>query len=441
MRLAVLGTDPDLLALVAAATADTHRIVWLGDVRPDEAAGLRDLLPAAPSPSANWEVLLDHATTDAVLVGRGTADDELRAEQLRRLVAEAVPLLAVHPAVLSVLVYYELDMLRRETGGILRHYNPFVDHPSISDLARCVRDGHDAIGPVFQVSCTRHVAGASREAVLGNLARDVELLAAVAGPIHQVSAVGPRTTGASYASLQVQMSTPSPATLRWSVAPTAGAASGIELTLIGERGTMTWRQVEDSPWRKSRVESQIRRGGSQESRVEDHEPTFDFQLSTPDAPHVTLPPHDAPLAAIRDLADAASSSTAPASESELPAPSGPPLPAPRSLLPALSTWDKATQAMEVVDAVELSLQKGRTIEVHQQHLTEQLAFRGTMAAFGCGLLSVGTLIIIVAALLGHVESIFRWLLGLLAVFLILQVVPFLVSKAKQPSTNEPRQHL
>src|SRR6185369_14171148 len=45
-----------------------------------------------------------------------------------------------------------------------------------------------------------------------------------------------------------------------------------------------------------------------------------------------------------------------------------------------STWDAATRAMEVVDAAQLSLQKGRTIEVFQQQLTEKLAFRGTMAA-------------------------------------------------------------
>ena len=41
MKLAVLGTDPDILALVEAASAAGHSIVWLGDVRTEDAAGAR----------------------------------------------------------------------------------------------------------------------------------------------------------------------------------------------------------------------------------------------------------------------------------------------------------------------------------------------------------------------------------------------------------------
>ena len=69
---------------------------------------------------------------------------------------------------------------------------------------------------------------------------------------------------------------------------------------------------------------------------------------------------------------------------------------------AASTWQAATAAMEVVDTIELSLQKGRTIEVHQQRLTEQLAFRGTMAAFGCGLLLLMFFVLVVAGVVGDV---------------------------------------
>ena len=93
--------------------------------------------------------------------------------------------------------------------------------------------------------------------------------------------------------------------------------------------------------------------------------------------------------------------------------------------------------MEVVDAVELSLQKGRTIEVFQQQLTERLAFRGTMAAFGCGLLLLAFLAIVVIAILGGAEGMVRekiapaWpllLLAVLAFFLLLQAIPLLAQK-------------
>jgi hypothetical protein len=96
--------------------------------------------------------------------------------------------------------------------------------------------------------------------------------------------------------------------------------------------------------------------------------------------------------------------------------------------------------MEVVDAADLSLQKGRTIEVFQQQLTERLAFRGTMAAMGCGLLLVAFMVLIGVGILGGVEGLDRrhlvnsWSIVLLAVlsfFLLLQAVPLLAGKSNR----------
>ena len=104
--------------------------------------------------------------------------------------------------------------------------------------------------------------------------------------------------------------------------------------------------------------------------------------------------------------------------------------------------------MEVVDAVELSLQKGRTIEVFQQQLTERLAFRGTMAALGCGLLLIVFLAVVLVAVLGGAEGLVQekivpgWPLLLLAVlvfFLLLQAVPMLAQKPKQRDRQPPHQ--
>jgi hypothetical protein len=106
---------------------------------------------------------------------------------------------------------------------------------------------------------------------------------------------------------------------------------------------------------------------------------------------------------------------------------------------AASTWQEATAAMEIVDTIELSLQKGRTIEVHQQRLTEQLAFRGTMAAFGCGLLLVTFFALIAAGVLGDVLGVplrDYWpitLLVVLAVFLSMQALPWLVKRRRRDS--------
>src|SRR5262245_28725426 len=113
MKLALLGTDPEALALVEAALAAGQAVVWLGDVRPEDRPALAQWLPGVRE-SGDWESLLDHGLVDAVIVGRGTAADELRAEQLKRLVADVMPVLAVQPVGTSVLVYYELDMARHE---------------------------------------------------------------------------------------------------------------------------------------------------------------------------------------------------------------------------------------------------------------------------------------------------------------------------------------
>ena len=102
--------------------------------------------------------------------------------------------------------------------------------------------------------------------------------------------------------------------------------------------------------------------------------------------------------------------------------------------------------MEVVDAAELSLQKGRTIEVFQQQLTERLAFRGTMAAMGCGLLLVAFMVLVGVGIFGGVEGLGRrqlvnsWslvLLAVLAFFLLLQAVPFLAGKSDR-NRGEPQ---
>jgi hypothetical protein len=409
MKLALLGTDSDVLRLAAAARGLGHEITWLGDLRAEDAAAVEYLAPRLAVRSQEWELLLDGAVADAVLVGRGTAPAELRAEQLKRLAAEAIPLLIVHPVCESVLPYYELDMTRRETGCIVRHYNPMVGHPVVAELAAWVRESHPTIGPIHQLTCERCLDDDGRANVLAYLARDVELAAAAASDIRRVTAIGPRTADASFASLQVQMSTSGPATLRWSVRPSRRTVSGFEMTLIGELGTATL-SIDENPSANQPVTWEL------ETLADDQEDRQTLEL------------YDPPGAAIEQLADAIAETNA-------------------ERRAARSTWDAATRAMEVVDAVELSLEKGRTIDVYQQQLTERLAFRGTMAALGCGLLLVGFVAIVLVSLLGGAEEAVghrllpAWplvLLAVLAFFLVMQVIPLLVHKSKQSASQAAR---
>ena len=398
MKIAILGTDADVVRLATAAVGEGHEIIWLGDVRPEEVSAIQQLASRRDGAS-QWELLLDGSIADAVIVGRGTASGDVRAEQLKRLAAEGVPLLVVHPVTPSVLTYYEVDMIRRETHGIVRHYNPVASHPVVADLAAWVRDGHPTIGQIHQVTCERRLADTGRPNVLRHLARDVELMATTAGDIRRVSAIGPATADASHASLQVQMTTDGPASLRWSVGSPSHRASALEMTLVGERGSLTLRAPDDAP-SGDECEWQLETTGEEANECE------------------PLPDYDAPLAAIEQFAAAVA-------EKDI---------AHRA---AASTWDKATRAMEVVDAVELSLQKGRMIDVYQQQLTERLAFRGTMAAVGCGLLLISFVVLVAVTILGGAERpggnrlAPSWgfaLLALLGFFLLLQALPLLAAK-------------
>jgi hypothetical protein len=245
------------------------------------------------------------------------------------------------------------------------------------------------------------VADTSRENVLGHLARDVESVASVAGDVRRVSAIGPAMADASFGTLQIQMTTAGAAPISWSVRSVNVGESHIEMTLVGQRGTLTLRSADEASDARNTGWT-LRLYGEQPSEAQ------------------TLAPFDAPRVAITQLADAVTAQHGSASEA--------------------SSWDAATRAMEVADAVEISLQKGRTIEVFQQQLTERLAFRGTMAALGCGLLLVAFVAVILVTFLGGAEAlvgrrILPWwplmLLAVLAFFLLLQAVPFLARRSDQ----------
>ncbi len=351
--------------------------------------------------AADWELLLDRSKADAVLVGRGTDNNDVRAEQLKRLATEAVPMLTVHPILDSVLTYYELDMIRRETGGILQHYNALSGHPVLAELRAWISEGHPVIGKINQLTCERRMDEASRQNALAFLARDVELISTVAGDIRRVNAIGPAATDSSFASLQTQITTDGPASLRWSIGSRSAHASTLDATLVGEQGTITLH--------------------ARESATNDY-PAWQLTTTTDgQRQEQLLDPYNAPQTAIEQLAAAVAETSA-------------------DRRSAASTWGAATRSMEVVDAVNLSLEKGRTIDVFQQQLTQQLAFRGAMAAIGCGLLIVGFAVIVLVTMLGGAEGaagrpvLSSWpivLLGVLAFFLVLQAVPLLASKSKR----------
>lgn len=407
MKFAILGTDVAILELAKAAQSLGHEIAWWGDVRTEDRVLIGQLVTVPPQDrTSEWELLLDQGTVDGVLVGRGAAAQDVRADQLKRLAAAAVPILTSQPVLDSVLPYYEIDMTRRETGCLIQHFNSVVSQPAAERFLDWVRGSRADLGTIQQLVCERQVPGVTRDTVLSAFTLDVEFMGTIAGNIRRVSAVGPASADSSFASLQAQMTASEVPSLRWSVAGARSRDELVHFTVVSDQGSVCLREL--------KTESNRPITWQLETVVNDRVET---QL---------LDAFDPAVGAIERFAAAI----------------GEPDATRRS---ECSTWEAATRAMEVVDAVDLSLQKGRTIEVFQQQLTERLAFRGTMAAFGCGLLLLAFFAVLVIAVLGGAEGVMQekiapaWpliLLAGLAFFLLLQAVPFLVSskeRSKPPS--------
>jgi myo-inositol 2-dehydrogenase/D-chiro-inositol 1-dehydrogenase len=378
MKLGLLGADPDALSLAReAAESGRHELVWACDLGAAEPY-VRGIAPRAAI-SDQWELLLVDGGIDALIVARDE-DEERRADQMRKLVQARLPLLVTHPVHSSMLVYYELDMIRRESGGILIPYLPARYHPAIEQLQRLLdpasREAQAApLGSVEQMIVDRTLVERREGAVLRQFAADVDLVSLLCGEMNKVSAMAPAGDNA-YQSLGVQLSGPGPALARWSVSP-VDDVPGARITLLTRRGkTSLWMPAESDQWRLELP------GGNQAGAGENQ-------------------PWRPERRALEALEAAVGGG------------------------PAAPDWLEAARDVELAEAIQRSLKKGRTIELHNEDYTEQATFKGTMTSLGCGVLMVALVMLPVAAVAAKLG--FPWarywawiLLALLALFLALQ---------------------
>ena len=103
---------------------------WRLTIAKPAAGSCRRLRRAALS--ENWEELFLQSSADAVIVGRGGKEAaaranidpaERRADQLRKLVQAAVPLIVVCPAC-EAIVGFEIEMIRRGYQSIIVPFIP-----------------------------------------------------------------------------------------------------------------------------------------------------------------------------------------------------------------------------------------------------------------------------------------------------------------------------
>jgi len=351
VRFAILGVDAETIELAHAARHRGHALVAGCEVSPAVADDWAALAPAARR-TDDWEAALDgQDDIDAAIIGRG-ANDETRADQLRLLMQAAMPLIVVHPIHPSMLVYYELDMIRREAAPVIVPYAPQHWHPAVQRLAELTHGPADqGWGGASQIAIERSLADRSRACVLDQYVRDMELFRGLAQEVSKVGAMS--STPSDFSNLSVQMSGSTSALVRWSVVP-AGASSGARLVVAAMGGNSATLVAPDGdePWTL-----ELRQQGKTTTE--------------------TFADWDGPLAAIERFEAAMTGG------------------------PIEPDWTAASQDLELADAVERSLRRGRTVELHYEDHTEEASFKGIMAAGGCGLLLLALLLVVAATTAAH----------------------------------------
>ena len=428
MKFALLGIDAEALSLVREiARSDAHQLgCFAFPAEPNPAtlssavpllAEVRRLCPLADE-LPDWEILLGAGLCDAVIVA-GPHGTSGRFEQLRRLVQEAVPVVVTHPPAITLLESYELEMVRQESRGVVVPLLPWNWFGwlqwwcGLVHSGRLVEEDDSLTGRVDQITWERYLADRSQESVLAHLARDVDFIRLMGGEVTQVAALGAVPTGngaqPDCSALSVQMTGPAGILVRWSVqAPedkpgshitVAGSAGKVRLDVVEQPEGLNWTThfpaVQTPPtWQSDDIAE---------------------SASLPD-----LVAKQVRLAAVP-----------PDAEGSVPHP----------------TWPDAVRSLELVEGVEKSLRKGRTISVGLEGRSETDAFKGIMASVGCALLMGGMFFMIGAELASRIadraglpmlRDIFRWwpavLLAVFVPFALMQLLRFIIPR--QPGRKE-----
>jgi hypothetical protein len=401
MKFALLGVDEDVWRLAQAIVArGEHEIAAFYE--PGDYARELFRLARHAQTADQWETLALEGVVDAVIVGRG-APEEVRIDQLKKLVQAKVPVVALHPAC-EYIVGYELEMIRADVGGLLLPYYPGMLHPALFDLSllapsseASIRTFHEpvSIGTIDQLIFERSLSVKDRESVLAQLARDADMIRQILGPITQVSAMGTLPEEGS-AQLSVQMNTAAGIIARWSLEPVEQEPRG-SITLLGSAGKAICKMPRAGAW--------------------------ELQVSGAHAHEQVYADFDEPSVLIQQIAQAIG-----------------------GVSPFNPAWLEVCRAAEVAETTPRCIRRGKTIDLFNEDPTEESAFKGVMAVGGCLFLMLGLLLLFVVAMVEGVGIPLHrfglwanwpaYLLAVFFVFLLLQLLR-VFARGKSPQ-EEPK---
>ena len=403
MKIGLLGCDEQILAIASAAVEAGHTLSPAYDVPSD--------LPPALSgidrqPREQWQGLLEEDLCDAVLVGVDGWNEQ-RAEQVRTLVQAGRLLLVGHPASLSMLWAYELDMILADSTATVIPALAARQHPIIQSLRTLIEQsiaGNGPLGSIESLQFERRQPTRNEDSVLASFARDADIIRVLIGDPSRLMALGGGDSG--WATLAVGLSGPDQVSVRWHVAK--GKTPELSIQLLCEHGRIC---IEIPP--EDRGAWKV----SHQADSEASDPLLNFPSETTD-----FQPAKVLLAHLLQTAHGKNKGSS------------------ERLIPP-ATWPDAARTIELAETIPRSVKRGRGIDLHQEEFSELGTFRGTMASLGCGIIMAGLFIVFVATLVGGVARAAGWdfgerlasiwpyaILTTLLLFLVLQFLPFLLPK-------------
>lgn len=309
---------------------------------------------------------------DAAIIG-GPID--VRGEALRRLAAEGMAIIQLHPPGPNADAYYQVSMSRRETGAVIVPDMPFRLHPGVVRLREEIVSGD--LGDFRSLRVVVH-ASPNEDLARVAFARVADVVRALLGEIQTATASGDPPGTEPEHELIVQLRDEQGR--RAEVRVSTESAEAARLVLVGSHGSMAL-EYDPTFERPARL---IRRWAAS-----DEEWTEEFDAWDP-------------RAAIFDALEAARE----AAEQRHPSPSP-------------NLFDGA-RAMELADAAVQSLRRGRTIDLHHEQIDERTNFRAVMTSLGC-LMFLGVLAALSASLAGRALG-FDW-----AIYLAYLIPPVLIA--------------
>ena len=376
MKFALLGADAESLELARAVAANhQYRLVWAGELG-DARREVERFAPTARLDDS-WESLIAGDQVDAVIVA-ASGDDDQAADRFRKLVQSGKPLIVTHHLHPSMLICYELDMIRQETRSPILPYAPARWHPAVRRLVALFgADPSAPLGQLEQVVIERRLADRSPESVRRFFARDVDLARLLAGELTRLSAMAPTSEASGYANLGIQLSGSANVLIRYSVLPVEREPLG-RITAVGAAGKAILLMPEQGTWTLDLAEG------------DDVEPE-------------SFPDWNPAAVGLEKL------SRLIAGEEVRP------------------NWVDACRDIELADSIQRSLTKGRTVELHYEDYSEDGTFKGTMTSLGCALLWLAPLVLLGGIVLGQMglpigDYVPHLLLGVFVIFLLLQLL-------------------